>query len=364
MSAISSSGLASRLVNGILSIKPLYAFAKHRARTMMIERAESLGVFWRDEVKTLQARGGDTDFSDKWAQDLDEIRRPNLTYPDYYVTSFHAYEEGNLGWLPAMEVESAAYAVHARIWPDAGVKGDNRLRQSYHDVLKAQLPEAPKEILDMGCGVGMSTFTLQQIFPTAQMTGLDLSPYFLAIARYREQLREQERGAGEEKRDGEDRGDRGDGEENVNTQYIASGEDGGDNPKSKIQNLPTLDTSIPIQWIHAPAEATDLPGASFDLVSICLVFHELPETAAVETIREARRLLRPGGHLAIMDMNPQSEAFLKMPPYVLTLLKSTEPYLDQYFALGIEAALVDAGFHKPSITVNSPRHRTVLAQAK
>ncbi|MDJ0705366.1 MAG: class I SAM-dependent methyltransferase [Leptolyngbyaceae cyanobacterium MO_188.B28] len=344
MAEISSPGLASRLVNGILSIKPLYAFAKHRARAMMIERAESLGVFWRDELKKLQARGGGAAFSDEWARDLDSIRRPDLTYPDYYITSFHAYEEGNLGWLPAMEVESAAYAVHARIWPEAGIQGDARLRQSYHDVLKSQLPEDPKEILDMGCGVGMSTFTLQQIFPSAQMTGLDLSPYFLAIARYREQLREEGRGA-----------------------EGAEGVGGMGRSKSKIQNFPstrTLNTPKSIQWIHAPAEATGLPEVSFDLVSICLVFHELPEKAAVSIIREARRLLRPGGHLAIMDMNPQSEAFLTMPPYVLTLLKSTEPYLDQYFALGIEAALVDAGFHKPSITVNSPRHRTVLAQAK
>jgi hypothetical protein len=63
-----------------------------------------------------------------------------------------------------------------------------------------------------------------------------------------------------------------------------------------------------------------------------------------------------------MDMNPQSEAFKKMPPYILTLLKSTEPYLDQYFALDIGQALVEAGFQTPSITQNSPRHRTVIAQ--
>ena len=355
MTAISSPGLASRLVNGILSIKPLYAFAKHRARTMMIERAESLGVFWRDDVKTLQARGGSVNFSDQWAQDLDKIRRPDLTYPDYYITSFHAYEEGNLGWLPAMEVESAAYAVHARIWPAAGVKGDALLRQSYHDVLKAQLTAAPKDILDIGCGVGMSTFTLQQTFPSAQMTGLDLSPYFLAIGCYREQRREQGKEAGVA-------GEAGGGKEDW-----GEGEEGGDqirNPKSEIHNFPPLNIPHSIHWIHAPAEATGLPDASFDLVSVCLVFHELPETAAVATIREARRLLRPGGRLAIMDMNPQSEAFIKMPPYVLTLLKSTEPYLDEYLALEIESALLDAGFHQPAITANSPRHRTVIAQAK
>ena len=353
MTAIASPGLASRLVNGILSIKPLYTFAKHRARKMMIDRAESLGVFWQDEVKALQARGGDTDFSAEWAKDLDKIRQPDLTYPDYYVTSFHAYEEGNLGWLPAMEVESAAYAVHARIWPEAGAKGDALLRQSYHTVLKTQLPESPHAILDLGCGVGMSTFTLQETFPTAQLTGVDLSPYFLAIAQYQERLR----GQGEQgKQGGQRMGEQG-RRKKLSHAPLTINQSKIQNPKSKIQNLP-------VTWVHAPAENTGLPESSFDLVSLCLVFHELPKTAAAAIIREARRLLRPGGHLAIMDMNPRSETFVKMPPYVLTLLRSTEPYLDQYFALNIESAMLEAGFHKPYVTPNSPRHRTILAQVK
>ncbi|UBF24393.1 hypothetical protein K9N68_22180 [Kovacikia minuta CCNUW1] len=53
-----------------------------------------------------------------------------------------------------------------------------------------------------------------------------------------------------------------------------------------------------------------------------------------------------------------------MPPYVLTLLKSTEPYLDQYFALDLEQALIGAGFEQPTIAPNSPRHRTAIAKVK
>jgi hypothetical protein len=51
-----------------------------------------------------------------------------------------------------------------------------------------------------------------------------------------------------------------------------------------------------------------------------------------------------------------------MPPYVLTLLKSTEPYLDQYFTLDIEQALAEAGFQPPIITPTSPRHRAIVAR--
>jgi len=306
-----SSRLATRLVNGLLAIKPLANLAKNRAREMMIQRAESIGVYWRDEVARLRSRNQDTDFSPAWEAELAQVTNPNLVYPDYYLTSFHAYEEGNMGWEPAMEVEVAAHAVHARIWENAGAQGDPQLRQSYHEVLKGQLTRTPQDILDIGCSVGMSTFALQDAFPEAQLTGLDLSPYFLAIAHYRSQQR--------------------------------------------------TDAS-PISWVHAAAETTGLPDASFDLVSAHLVFHELPQSAARAIFKEARRLLRPGGTLAIMDMNPNSDVYARMPPYILTLLKSTEPYLDQYFGLDLANAMVEAGFTQATLTCNSPRHRTVIAQ--
>ena len=315
MTATPAPNLLSGVVNRLLAIKPLWTIAKGRARTMMVKRAETIGVPWRETVQKLQTRQGEQAFAPEWHTDLESVQNPDLVYPDYYTTSFHAYDEGNLGWRPAMEVEVAAKAVHARIWPEAGAAGDARLRQSYHDILKARLPEAPKNIVDLGCGVGMSTETLQAIFPEAQLTGVDLSPYFLAVAKYREQELGMAGGLGS-----------------------------------------------PITWRHAPAEATGLPAASCDLVSICLVFHELPQPAARGIITEAYRLLRPGGHLAIMDMNPQSEVLTKMPAFVFTLLKSTEPYLDEYFALDLSEAFCKVGLAKPSVDFNSPRHRTVIGR--
>ncbi len=316
------------LVNGVLAIKPLADLAKSRARRMMMDRAESIGVYWRDEVKQLRSRQTDAEFDPAWADTLAAVQNPDLAYPNYYITSFHAYSEGNLGWLPALEVEVAAKAVHARIWPEAGAAGDSRLRQSYHDVLQAHLRDAPqpvRAIADLGCGVGMSTETLLATFPTAHLTGIDLSPYFLAVAQYRAQEHAQKHAS------------------------------------KPLEFTPP--ESPPITWHHAAAEATGLPAGSFDLVSACLMFHELPKTAAIAIIREARRLLRPGGHFAIMDMDPQSDTFAKMPPFVLTLLKSTEPYLDEYFSVNFAAALVAAGFSTPQVIRNSPRHRTILAQA-
>jgi ubiquinone/menaquinone biosynthesis C-methylase UbiE len=301
-------GLASRLVNSVLSIKPLANLAKHQAREMMIKRAEKIGVHWRQEAQALLARN--------WDAELLSVQNPDLVYPKYYLTSFHAYEQGNMSWEAATEVEVAARTVHAGIWPEAGAEGDAKLRASYHEIIQSQIASSPQNIVDLGCSVGMSTFALGEVYPKAKMTGVELSPYFLAVAKYRSQQRESE---------------------------------------FSNQKSPT--------WVHAAAESTGLPAAAFDLVSICLVCHELPQKATKEIFREARRLLRVGGHLTIMDMNPQSEVYAKMPPYILTLLKSTEPYLDQYFGLDIEQALVDSGFAAPTITCNTVRHRTIVAEA-
>jgi len=297
--------LASSLVNVILGIKPIAELAKHQAREMMIKRAGKIGVDWRGNVEKLK--------SHDWTTEIATVEDPNLKYPSYYVCSFHAYAKGNLDWEPAWEVESAALAVHATIWSDSKnpqANGDAELRQSYHQNLLKHIPLQPQNILDLGCSVGMSTVALQKTYPQAQITGLDLSPYYLAVAQY--QARQQ----------------------------CITG----------------------ITWKHAAAESTGLTEASFDLVSSFLTFHELPQKASLEILQEAYRLLRPGGYFAIMDMNPQSPIYSSMAPYILTLLKSTEPYLDEYFTLDIPEAFQRAKFNPPLIIPNSPRHRTIIAQ--
>lgn len=303
---IKETDFRSKLVNGILSIRPIAAFAKNRARNMMITRAEKLGVPWRKTVAELQQRD--------WRADLAAVQNPNLNYPDYYTTSFHAYDEGNLGWEPALEVESASYSVHSTLFGEPNVQGDTLLRESYHQILKFNIDGTPQTIADIGCGAGLSTEALQRVFPEAQLTGIDLSPYFLAVAKYR------------------------------------------------TENNPEIKGNF--TWHHSAGENTKLPDHSFDLVSSSLVFHELPQAAAIAIFKEAKRLLKPNGYFAMMDMNPQAEVYRTMKPYILTLLKSTEPYLDQYFTLDVATELEKVGFEEPFVQENTPRHRTVIAKVK
>lgn len=298
----SQGDFSTKLINGLLGIKPLAEFAKTQARKMIIKRANSIGVAWEDNVKSLQ--------NHSWEKEINEVTNPHIQYPPYYLTSFHAYENGNLNWDAAWELESAAYSVHSTVYSTTPQKeGDRTLRSNYHQILKEELTEIPNKILDMGCGVGLSTFAIQEIYSEGDIDGLDLSPHFLAVAKYQ----------------GERKGKK-------------------------------------INWIHAAAESSDLPSESYDLVSAFLMFHELPQEASHKIIKEAYRLTKKGGYFAIMDMNPQSEVYKKMPRHILTLLKSTEPYLDQYFSLDIESAFMKAGFETPKIIPLSKRHRGVIAR--
>jgi ubiquinone/menaquinone biosynthesis C-methylase UbiE len=295
--------LASSLVNKVLDIKPIANLARQRARDMMIQRAGKIGVNWIANVEHLK--------SQNWS--LDGIQNQDLNYPAYYTLPFHAYPEGNLDWEPAWEVESAALTVHSTIWSgnkNPQADGDAQLRDSYHENLIKYIKDQPHNVLDIGCSVGMSTFALQKVYSQAQLTGLDLSPYYLSVARHRAQ-------------------------------------------KEQIKE---------IQWIHALAESTGLEESSYDLVSAFLLFHELPQRPTLEILQESYRLIKPGGYFAMMDMNPQSSIYREMPAYILTLLKSTEPHLDEYFTLDFASSLTKAGFVEVLIIANSPRHRTVIAQ--
>ena len=65
-----------------------------------------------------------------------------------------------------------------------------------------------------------------------------------------------------------------------------------------------------IELLWADAKALDLPDASFDAVFSNTLLHHLPDP--VPCLREARRVLRPGGALLIRDLfRPGSETELE-----------------------------------------------------
>lgn len=300
--------LLSRFVNVLIQTKPIYALMKQQARQVLIKTAEKNGISWRENYEKLQSSG--------IQQQLALMTNPDVIYPDYYHVPFHAYDEGNLCWDAAFEAESATHAMGLRVWPNEQLtwqEAQARLRGSFHQVLATHISQPVQDILDIGCSVGISTLALHRYYQKTQnipvrTVGLDLSPYMLAVAK----------------------------------QQDANGEIA--------------------QWIHARGEETGLGDRSFDLVTLQFVIHELPHQATEAIFHEALRLLRPGGYLAVVDNNPQSPVIQNLPPVLFTLMKSTEPWSDDFYTFNVEAAMQTVGFEYIATVASDPRHRTILSR--
>lgn len=298
--------LLSRLVNRAIQTPALYSLMKRQARQVLIKTAEKNGVPWRQTCLDLD--------TPEMRQRLTELTNSAVVYPDYYQVPFHAYSEGNLCWQAAFEAAPATYAMALRVWPQEEIswqEAQARLRQSFLEVLDQHGPAEVTDILDVGCSVGISTLSLHRHYAEkhpVRTVGLDLSPYMLAVAQSQD----------------------------------ANGEIA--------------------QWVHGAAEATGFPTASFDVVAMQFVAHELPRSATQAIFAEARRVLRPGGAIAIVDNNPKSPVIQALPPVLFTLMKSTEPWSDDYYTFDLEAALVEAGFESPITVPSDPRHRTLIAR--
>jgi ubiquinone/menaquinone biosynthesis C-methylase UbiE len=298
--------LLSRFVNLLIKIKPIYAIMQRQARRVLIETAETNGIPWRKNYQELAESG---------AKDLlTSLTNPNLVYPDYYQVPFHAYDQGNLCWQAAYEAPSATYSMALRVWKDEDITwqaAQQRLRHSFYRILEQYTPTTMTKILDLGCSVGISTVELHRYFARQQDSpintiGLDLSPYMLAVAK-------------------------------------------------------TCDTQQEIsQWLHGLGESTNLADNSLDLVTLQFLIHELPRQATKNIFQEVLRILKPGGVIGVVDNNPASAVIQSLPPVLFTLMKSTEPWSDDYYTFDVEQAMKEAGFDYQTTVASDPRHRTMI----
>lgn len=298
--------LLSRFVNLLIKTKPIYSIMQRQARRVLIQTAEKNGIPWRNNYRELEQSGA--------KNLLDSITNRDLVYPDYYQVPFHAYNEGNLCWQAAYEAGSATYSMALRVWKDEEItwqEAQQRLRHSFYQVLAEYLSGSITNILDLGCSVGISTVALHRYFSQKQANpintiGLDLSPYMLAVAQ-------------------------------------------------------TNDTQQEVsQWLHGLGESTRLADNSLDLVTLQFVIHELPRQATKKILREMLRILKPGGVIGIVDNNPTSAVIQNLPPVLFTLMKSTEPWSDDYYTFNVEAAMQEIGFDYKTTVPSDPRHRTIV----
>eukprot|EP00210_Caulerpa_lentillifera_P000224 g218.t1 len=201
-------------------------------------------------------------------------------------------------------------------------RGDWNLRRSYHNALNAILDElnlrqnfdGKFQTLDVGCSTGRSSRAILEAFPNASITGIELSPYFLAVGKH------------------------------LYDQRVASGK--------------TED----IKFVHGAMEDNKFEDLSFDLVSICLVFHELPQSVIQGVLKSAWRVLRPNGVISIMDMDPESPTFVKIRnnPFAFAAFTCTEPWVLEYTSTNLIEELENIGFKSIKSRSNSPGHKTVV----
>lgn len=303
------SEVASSAAAAALRVTPIRRAVMAAGRAKIMRDAENLGIPWQREVEELRRSIPDT---------LDRLRLkledPNLADPQnlprYYLAEFHAYRQGNLGWEPALEAEVSSRAVHSRQNSEQPLHGDHTLRWNAIEILAdrwnsevAEFPPHPQAILDIGCSVGLSTDALLQRFPDAKVVGVDASSYMLAV--------------GASKR-----------------------------PQ--------------VEFVHGIAE--DLPrnyANKFDVVSISLMLHEVPDDSLSPILSESYRVLRPGGMLFIMDSDPS--CFNNTPPVILTLFRSTEPYFDDHAKRSMSDEVAKVGFVGVELKKNTPSHVTLTA---
>lgn len=173
---------------------------------------------------------------------------PKLAMPDYYQgVEFHS----TLGGWDGHDEQGYIHGeiVHrlmvAKVFPLGDMFAHRRA------VLKELPRQDYRDILELGTSSGHYTVALQEHFPKAHITGIDLAAPML-----RQALR------------------------------VA-------NDKGWNWTLKQM-----------ASEQLAFPDNSFDLVTAYSYFHEMPESAIRATCREAHRVLRPGGTLMIADITP------------------------------------------------------------
>jgi len=200
---------------------------------------------------------------------------PGVSYPAYYQSQNFHGIEG--GYLT-----TTAAVTYDPITRHVLPPNEEWVRQGLIDRIGGE----PRQILDLGCGTGTQTLALKRAFPRARVTGLDLSPFMLTLAEH----------------------------------------------KAQRENLT-------IQWRSGLAEATGLADCQFDLITAALLFHETPPAISQAILREAFRLLTPGGQLLILDGNQDS---LRQQNWLTNIFQ--EPYIQDYAQGDLRSWLREANF--------------------
>ncbi len=161
------------------------------------------------------------------------------------------------------------------------------------ELIKHAWPDfKPQKILDLGCTVGNNTLPYVDVFPDAELHAIDVAAPCVRYAHARAEA------------------------------------------LGKAAHFHQMD-----------AEHLSFEDKSFDLVVSCILFHETSRTAVDNILREAHRVLKPGG----LMLHLETPRAVEMTPYQSFRLDwdtyyNNEPFLSNWMRTDIKAASVRAGF--------------------
>ena len=226
------------------------------------------------------------------ARDGQEVFRTGEAgnYPRYYLQNFHYQTDGYLSRRSA-----ELYDVQVEVL--FGGSADLMRRQALAPISRflRGRKHAELRLLDIACGTGRFLAQVKSNWPRLPVIGLDLSPPYLAEARRRL------------------------------------------SPWSRLE------------LVEGAAEALPFPDASVDVATSVYLLHELPRKVRHAALREAARVLKPGGMLVLVDSlqrgdQPEYEALMDHFPAAFH-----EPYYDDYTRDDLAGALTQAGLRSEGV---------------
>jgi SAM-dependent methyltransferase len=179
---------------------------------------------------------------------------PALELPDYFTKVDIHVMPGSFHKEISADDDVYAGAVYDRgvyVYAYGGLGPDNAaLGQGTIECVRKRFPDfAPKRILDLGCGAGMSTLPLAEAWPEAEIYGVDLAAPMLRYAHGRSEA-----------------------------------------------------FDVPVHYSQQNAAHTNFADGSFDLVLSNLLLHEIPQKVTRQVVAECFRLLAPGGVMVHNDL--------------------------------------------------------------
>lgn len=198
---------------------------------------------------------------------------PDLQLPKWYTdTDIHMQP----GSFYSNDLSGYVYQFGARIV----MLRDNDGYKFHKLFANTALPDLPANarVVDIACGFGKSTRPLVSRYPGAEIIGVDLAA-----------------------------------------------------PGLKLAHAEAEAEGLPIHFRQEDGRHVGLPDASVDLVTGTMILHEMPQSAIVEAIEEAARLLKPGGVIRFLEFQPTGDPARDATVYEHAE-RNNEPYFRALFA--------------------------------